>query len=304
VQAVVVHRETVPVRVLGYGDVRPATRIELVPQVSGKVASIHPSMVEGGFVEPDTVLIQLERDDYEIALKQAEASVRQAEGAVASAKSAVLQADSGIEEAQAAIQQAQTRLATEKAEAASALREWRTLHAAEPPPPLLVREPQIREAEAALQSAKARKLAAEAQKVASESQKIAAEAEVVSAQARLRRAELDLKRTALAVPFRGRVLSESVDVGQYVVAGQPLATVYGTDIAEIVMPVSDDKLQWIELSLKPDVVSESAVTAVGNVSAEVTARFAGETITWRLKAASASSASLRLPATTASMKSA
>jgi len=74
-----------------------------------------------------------------------------------------------------------------------------------------------------------------------------AEANLDAAKARLREALLSLDRTVITAPFNGRVRAEAVDKGQYVSTGKVLATVYGTDSAEIVFPVPDEDLAWFEL---------------------------------------------------------
>ncbi len=41
--------------------------------------------------------------------------------------------------------------------------------------------------------------------------------------------------------------NENVDVGQYLVKGQKVATVYGTDVMEITVPLEDRELQWFPI---------------------------------------------------------
>ena len=76
------------------GQTRAAQSVRLQPEVSGLVASLHPNMVLGGKVEQGDLLVQIERSDYLLAIRQAEAQVGQAEvrlqeekGRVAVAKS-------------------------------------------------------------------------------------------------------------------------------------------------------------------------------------------------------------------------
>ncbi|MXW13346.1 MAG: efflux RND transporter periplasmic adaptor subunit [Gemmatimonadetes bacterium] len=52
-------------------------------------------------------------------------------------------------------------------------------------------------------------------------------------------AELALARTKVRAPFRGVVQTESIDVGQFVVAGQSVGRLYATDAVEVVVPLSD-----------------------------------------------------------------
>lgn len=67
----------------------------------------------------------------------------------------------------------------------------------------------------------------------------AAEASLARDSATLAEAELNLARTAVAAPFAGVVRSESVDVGQFVAAGQGVARLYASDAVEVVVPLSD-----------------------------------------------------------------
>jgi RND family efflux transporter MFP subunit len=69
------------------------------------------------------------------------------------------------------------------------------------------------------------------------------------ARARLERAERDLERTELRAPYDGRVRRESVDVGQFVNRGAPIAVIYAVDYAEVRLPVPDRQLAYLDLSL-------------------------------------------------------
>ncbi|MBO6937490.1 MAG: efflux RND transporter periplasmic adaptor subunit [Deltaproteobacteria bacterium] len=64
-----------------------------------------------------------------------------------------------------------------------------------------------------------------------------AEVSVEAAQSAVQQARLNLQRTTIRAPFNAMVLSESVDVGQYVAPGSQLATLVGTDEA------------WVQVSL-------------------------------------------------------
>ncbi len=77
--------------------------------------------------------------------------------------------------------------------------------------PLTLREPQLKAAEAALDRETAR----------------------VSA------ARLDLARTQVRAPFDGYVREESVDLGQFVTAGQAVGRIFSTEAVEVVLPLSD-----------------------------------------------------------------
>ncbi|MCA9511411.1 MAG: efflux RND transporter periplasmic adaptor subunit [Myxococcales bacterium] len=78
-----------------------------------------------------------------------------------------------------------------------------------------------------------------------------ADASLREARARLARAERDLERTDLRAPYTGRVRSESVDVGQFVQRGAPIAKLYAVDWAEVRLPLPDRELAYVDLPLAP-----------------------------------------------------
>ncbi|MEM7294340.1 MAG: HlyD family efflux transporter periplasmic adaptor subunit, partial [Pseudomonadota bacterium] len=68
-----------------------------------------------------------------------------------------------------------------------------------------------------------------------------------AAEARLERAQLNHSRTAQLAPFNGRVHRASVDAGQFVQAGQALASVFATDVLEVRMPLNARQLAQARL---------------------------------------------------------
>ncbi|MHC4159912.1 MAG: efflux RND transporter periplasmic adaptor subunit, partial [Planctomycetota bacterium] len=107
-----------------------------------------------------------------------------------------------LRQANAAVAEAQVMLDLEKAEAKIAKEEWLQLHPGqEPDSPLVFREPQIRQAQARLESANAV----------------------------LATADLNLERTQLSLPVDAMVMSERVDLGQYVMIGQSVGAAYGIE---------------------------------------------------------------------------
>ncbi len=121
----------------------------------------------------------------------------------------------------AALAQAGVGLAREQAEADVAREEWEELGEDGEPGPLVLRKPQLAEARA----------------------------QVEAALANMRRAGLDLERTAIRAPFAGRLRAKRVDRGEFVNRGVPLATIYAVDAAEVVLPVPDSELAFLDLPL-------------------------------------------------------
>ena len=148
--------------------------------------------------------------------------------------------------AQSQVASAEQRLARERAETELALQDLEDL-GIDDASPLARREPQLAEAQANLDAAKSQ----------------------------LRDAELALERTVIRAPFEGRIRSKDVDVGQFVSTGQALGRMFGTDIAEVALPLTDSELGRLGLSFAFEETSENPGPAV-ILSADV----AGERREW------------------------
>lgn len=224
VKVQMVHQRNIQMIVHGDGTVQPKVQAEVVPQVHGKVVQINPNFKNGGFVRAGQPLITIDPRDYELSVQRAEAEV----------------------------EKAKVELDLEKAEALVARQEWEQLNPGQQPPsPLIVHQPQIRQAQTRLQAAKA---------------------ELTSAQ-------LGLERTKVSLPFDGRVVNETVDLGQYVTAGQSIGKVYGIETVEIEVPLEDSELAWFDIPANPVFVNGRNSSTIG-AKAEVRSRFAGSTHTW------------------------
>ena len=118
------------VLVTGEGTVRPLREINLIPQVSGKIIYIPPAMADGGRFKKGETLLRIDPQDYELAVKSAEARVKDLESKLLLA----------IQEAEMAIE------------------EWKLsgeAKAGKNPPPLVAKEPQLEAARAGLAAGKA-----------------------------------------------------------------------------------------------------------------------------------------------------
>ena len=155
-----------------------------------------------------------------------------------------------IARAQFQVAAARRRLAEEEGRALQARREWRDL-GADKANALFLREPQL----------------------------VSARAELVAAEAELRAAELNLERTALSLPFHGRLISKSADVGQYLSVGAAVARVYATDRVQVRLPVTDRQLARLDLPFgrAPDTASARSAGPAVTISAV----FAGERWEWQ-----------------------
>lgn len=175
------------------GSVRAAREVSIMPQVGGKVVAVSPSMVAGGFFSAGELMFEIENSDYLLALEQTKASKAKAEYDLATTES-------------------QARIARE---------EWERLNPghAKQPNPLVLYEPQLKNARAA----------------------------VASAEAAIEQAKLNLSRTRVYAPFNCRVRSEDIEVGQYIKSGNSIAIVAGTDTVEVTVPLPPEEMKWLSI---------------------------------------------------------
>ena len=94
------------------------------------------------------------------------------------------------------------------------------------------------------------------------------QANVKYAQAVVDRAKRNLERTVIRAPFSGIVRSRSVELGQYVNKGHNLGELYGTQIAEIRLPIANTDLAYLESVDNP------------NTNVTLTTSLAGKEISW------------------------
>ena len=86
VRTMVAARTSLQLSVSTHGTVVPRTESELIPEVSGRVIWVSPSLVSGGFFSEGDPLLRIETLDYEVAVEQGRARLARAESDLANAR--------------------------------------------------------------------------------------------------------------------------------------------------------------------------------------------------------------------------
>ena len=178
------------------GIVRAHNQVTLTPRVPGNIAKINPVFDTGTFFKEGEVLLELDDTDFHTAVLSAEAQVART----------------------------QANLAFEETRAKQAKLNWQDLGFEEEPNELVLRLPQLREAQANVDSAKAQ----------------------------LEQARRNLERTKVRAPFEGRVLERRVGLGQSVGTGTSLGIIFSVDYAEVDLPLARKDLEYIQLPETPE----------------------------------------------------
>lgn len=149
--------------------------------------------------------------------------------------------EADLEDAKANLARAQAAVAQERALGRVAEAEWRSIEAGEIPE-LGLRQPQL----------------------ASEL------ANLRSAEARLMRAERNLERTEVRAPFDGVLSNRAVNLGQFISMNTVVGTLFGTELAEVRVPLTDYDLSFLDLdAIDSEVPGGPEVTLRAQVAGQI-----------------------------------
>jgi RND family efflux transporter MFP subunit len=191
VRTITVQKRAEHLMVRSQGTVQPRSESQLIPEVSGQVVCMAPSLVSGGAFEKGDVLLRIDAADYRNAVERGGALL--------------------------------TRARVEREHAEDEFKRLRTLHG--------------------------QNLASQSQLDEAERRYLVADANFTDSTINLQQAERDLSRTEIIAPYRGRVRSEQVDLGQFVSRGSAVATVYADDFAEIRLPIAPNQVSFLDISI-------------------------------------------------------
>jgi len=199
-----------------YGVVKPSKTIQLKPRVGGEVVAVSPQFVPGNLVSQGQWLIKLDPTDFEIALERARSELTKAESAYAIEQGEQIRAQKAFDLV------SKTIASDNKA--------------------LILRQPQLKQAEA----------------------------EVKTAQAVVRQAEIELERTVIAMPFSGQILSREANLGSQLTPGNVLADVIGTKTYWIESNIPLSQLAWLAAPASDDDQANVVIknTTAGNQETE------------------------------------
>ncbi|MCZ6673750.1 MAG: efflux RND transporter periplasmic adaptor subunit [Verrucomicrobia bacterium] len=152
--------------------------------------------------------------------------------------------------AEANLSQAELSLFEEQARADQAYQDWKRLNLEEEPGDLVLRTPQLKRAKA----------------------------NVASTAARLETAHRNIEKTEITAPYAGRVLSQIVDIGQYVSPGTQLARIYAVDFAEVRLPLTETQLTFLDL---PETYRGEQPNFREGPTVTLSSTVAGKTHEWR-----------------------
>ncbi len=180
------------------GTVVPSREIVLKARASGEIQDLVPRFVPGGVIAKNEIIMQLDADDYRVAIQKAESALTKARGNLA------------LEAGNQTIAREEMQLLVEVSGEEI------------PVTDLIMRKPQLMQAQA----------------------------DVASAEADLLQARLNLSRTEIRTPFNCLVVARNVDLGSHVNPQDSLATLVSVDEYWVEVAVPMDRLSFLDLTRK------------------------------------------------------
>jgi len=203
-----------------------ARTVAISAQISAQVVDV--PIADNQLVEAGTVLVRLDRGDFQAQTDQAKAQVDQSQANVANLNAQIAAQQARIEQAQKQVAQAQAALTFAQQENERYERLVKTgsvtVEVAQQ------HHSNFLQAQAMLASAEANATATEKQLPVLQSQALQAQAQLEQMRAGLEQAQVTLGRTELTAPVAGYVTQLTAAKGQYAAAGQALMMFVPRDV--------------------------------------------------------------------------
>jgi multidrug efflux pump subunit AcrA (membrane-fusion protein) len=190
-------------RVTAYGNVEPTVTLRTLSEVSGKISYIHPDLKRGDSVQAGTVVVRIDREDYEVSLKQTQADL-------SASQSSLKQLQEEEKTAQRSLKLARENLAVGEKELERIKSIWerklvaRSTLDAEEQKVIQLRQ-KVEEVQGQLNTYASRKASVKAQ--------------ITRAEEQVKGQQTTLGRTEIILPFSARVGEVSIEKGQFVNVG-------------------------------------------------------------------------------------
>jgi len=271
VRVITAQSRSVTPYITGFGIVAPERTFEAIAEVGGRIDYVNPALRDGQILSAGDVLFRLSPADFNLAIAQAKANIRAAEARLVEIDVSEQNQRNALE-----IEREALTVKTSDLERAEALFSAGTMSQGN------------RDVTRAAHLAQRQKVQGIESTLALFPTQRAVQIEQIAVyKASLATAELNMARSEITLPFAARVASHSIEVGQYLKAGQTAATLDGIERAEVVVQLSMESFRGLvrlsqtsppELLLDPSQMMQ-ALRGLGIV-AELQLRLGAEVVTW------------------------
>lgn len=234
--------------VTGFGTVEPEKTWDAVAQVSGRIVYAHPNLRSGAILPKDTEIVRINPEDYDIAVRQAQANLDSASARLSELEIQLQNTQDSIEIERRSLELTRNDIERKRGLVQRDTISQLTLDESERV--LLTQQARVQDLENSIRRYPAQ---------------INAQREQINInQAELENARLNLQRTTIALPFDARIATVSVEETQYAAAGAILATADAISGAEVKAEISQARFRSFALltapaDFQPPLLSDNAL---------------------------------------------
>lgn len=192
--------------ITGFGEVEPDVLLNAKSEISGKIVYVNPQLRMGNILPKDTVVIRIEDNDYQLALKQAEADL--------------VVSKANLKEMKLNLKDTNVELKLAKDKLAIAVQDLTRNEK-------LLKKGSISQTAMGAQKTVVLQLKQEVQSLTNKLETLPAqlevqEAKIIISEASVESQQRNLERAVIKLPFNARINSHAVDENQFVAQGASL----------------------------------------------------------------------------------
>lgn len=224
------------VPVVAHGTVRPKNQVQIIPQVPGRLVTVHPDLAPGSVLEAGELLFAVDATLHE-------ARVRLARAEIAAFEAALRRHDDEAAVLAERLANAEKMLAIDEADYQSSVKLFQEDRVGTQRELDLVHQKYLRGKDLVVEMKSALGRIPNL--------KIETQAQLDAAAARLQQAKYDLEHTRILCPFRARVEAVTAFTSQVVSGMAPIAVLTDVSAYEIPVSLSPADLRWLHPSIRP-----------------------------------------------------
>lgn len=224
-RAIKVRINSLSPEIIAYGTTRPQKIVEIHAEVKGRVTKCIPDFKPGRIVNQNEILLEIEKDDYTIALNSAQAKLDEIRASISETKQKQQDDTERLE-----VTKKDLELSRKNLDRAKTLFEKSAIS-----------ESDLDKAEQAFVNKQNEFIQLRSIVLQYPSKLALLSAQEKSAEANKLMAELNLQRCTIKSPFRGRIESGEIEVGQFLSAGQKILTLADDTTMEIPVPIESSE---------------------------------------------------------------
>ena len=227
-----------------FGTVQVVNKLNIKSEVAGRVLKIHPAFFIGGEILANESILTIDKTDLRLSVQQAEANLE-----LSTAQYKTIQQEARNIEASLKLQRESYKLSQNE------LKRQEQMYAEK-----TISRQTLENFQKVKQAKQLEVLNLENQFKLVPSRLLQAESTIKLNRVRFTEAKNRLKKAEIIAPFRGRVTSKNISVGEYLNIGSKVGELIDLDALEIHTPIPNSELPWLT-----NEVSDSKYLSTGPV---------------------------------------